>query len=98
MTNDEGWKCQEFGLRPLRAVGSLYEPEAIGAGPTPRLPARRVQSLQLGEREVGMRTRRRPIGRDYAAAKDAENKKRHSARHSGRWAYVKRSAGRMHAI
>jgi len=21
----------EFGLRPLRAVGSLYEPEAIGA-------------------------------------------------------------------
>ncbi len=24
------------GLRPLRAVGSIYEPEAIGAGPTPR--------------------------------------------------------------
>jgi hypothetical protein len=38
---DKGVRCQEFGLRP------------IGAGPTPRLPARRVQSLQLVEREVG---------------------------------------------
>jgi hypothetical protein len=35
-------KAMEFGLRPLRAVGSRYEPEAIGEGPTPR-------------RELGMR-------------------------------------------
>ena len=26
----------------------------------------------MGNAECGMRTRRRPIGRDYAAAKDAE--------------------------
>ena len=36
------WSDKEFGLRPLRVVGSPYEPEAIGAGPMPR-------------REVGMR-------------------------------------------
>jgi hypothetical protein len=40
----------EFGLRPLRAVGALYEPEAIGAGPTPR-------------RELGMRKRKSEMRR-----------------------------------
>ena len=37
-----------------------------------------VQNTELAE--VGMRTRRRPIGRDYAAAKDAEGG--HSAKGS----------------
>ncbi len=30
-TSTEDLKNSEFGLRPLRAVGSLYEPEAVGA-------------------------------------------------------------------
>ena len=29
-----GLKQWEIGLRPLRAVGSIYEPEAVGAGST----------------------------------------------------------------
>jgi hypothetical protein len=37
-TDDIGQMTEEFefGLRPLRAVGSLYELEAIGPMPTPR--------------------------------------------------------------
>jgi hypothetical protein len=33
------------------------------------------QEWVMGSLEVGRRTRRRPIGRDYAAAKDAEGGK-----------------------
>jgi len=41
----------EFGLRLLRAVGSRYEPEAIGEGATPR-------------RELGMRKIKAKVGRE----------------------------------
>jgi len=57
----------EFGLRPLRAVGSRYEPEAIGAEPTPRRECGKLKQRSEGrgqKSEVrGRKGRREDEGR-----------------------------------
>ena len=50
------------GLRPLRAVGSIYEPEAVGAGPTLRPVSLWPISLRAGSGPGG-KGERRKLGR-----------------------------------
>ena len=48
----------------------------VGNGNLERKKVGSWEGEKVGEMEVGSRTRRRPIGQDYAAAKDAEGGKK----------------------